>query len=66
MNGNCERCYKPTSITTGSYFNTEMICMPCSRTEELHSDFQKARDAEMAEVKKGNLNFEGIGKPNNL
>ena len=66
MNGHCQRCYEKTNITTGSYFNTQMICMECSEKETNHKDYQKAKDAEGEQVKNGNFNFEGIGLPKDL
>jgi len=66
MNGHCERCYEPTNITIGSMFNTEMVCMPCKEKEEAHPEYQKAKDTEMAEVRNGNYNYDGIGKPSYL
>jgi hypothetical protein len=47
-------------------FNTEMICMDCKVAEKKHPDYTKARDAEHAEVCRGNYNFRGIGKPKDL
>ena len=34
--------------------------------EHKHPKYQEARDAELAEVKAGNYNFEGIGRPADL
>ena len=63
MRGNCERCFKETNVTTMSFFNTQIICIDCSKKEKQHKDFEKAREIEFNEIKKGNLNFEGIGLP---
>jgi len=49
-----------------SYFNEEEICMDCSDKERKHPDFNKARDADEAQIRGGNMNFAGIGKPSNL
>ena len=58
----CERCGEPTNgITTMSMFNTEVICMKCKEAEKLRPDYNKAVEADVAEIKKGNYNFEGIG-----
>ena len=62
----CDRCHKETYVRHGSYFNTEMVCGTCLDTEEAHPDFERARQAEEAEVKRGNFNFPGIGKPHDL
>ena len=58
----CDRC--GGSLDDGrimSMFNTDCICMDCKRKETEHPDYAKARDAEHAEVCKGNYNFKGIG-----
>ena len=44
-----------------SRFNTDCICMACAEAETRHPDYQKAVEAELAEIRKGNRNFEGIG-----
>lgn len=62
----CQRCKKETNITTMSIFNTDIICISCKSVEETHPDYNSAKEAELKEVKKGNFNFKGIGKPNNL
>lgn len=62
----CERCGAETSTTTGSMFNTEMICMACKRTERDHPLYPAARDAEHNAVKSGDYNFPGIGLPDDL
>tara|TARA_R100000008_G_scaffold81942_1_gene65667 strand:- start:511 stop:705 length:195 start_codon:yes stop_codon:yes gene_type:complete len=62
----CHRCRKKTNIHTMSYFNEDEICMDCSDKERKHPDFKKARDADQAQIRNGNMNFAGIGKPSNL
>lgn len=65
--GICDRCGKPNgNVTIMSKFNTDIICMDCKVEEKNHPDYQRASDAELAECKKGNLNFEGIGLPKDL
>lgn len=49
-----------------SMFNTDMCCPKCIEIERQHSDFQKARDAELDALLKGNYNFPGIGLPKDL
>jgi hypothetical protein len=66
FNGTCERCAKHTLSHTMSMFNTDLICIPCSHKEERHQDYEKARKADLAEIRKGNYNFAGIGKPADL
>ncbi len=59
----CQRCQKETVVHTMSYFNTDLICIPCASNERLHPDYEKAREAELNAVRSGNYNFAGIGKP---
>lgn len=59
---NCERCHKPTNgITIMSMFNEQIICMDCKGKEKQRPDYDKAVQADIAEIKKGNYNFGGIG-----
>ena len=37
--------------------------MKCAEEERNHPDYQKAADAELAAVKRGDTNFPGIGWP---
>lgn len=62
----CERCNNKTSSTKMSYFNKEMCCPACIKKEREHPKFKEAQEAEMLECLKGNYNFEGIGKPEDL
>lgn len=62
----CERCGKESSYTTGSYFNTQMIGKECDERERAHPDFEKARRIERDAVMSGNLNYVGIGLPDDL
>lgn len=63
----CDRCGKPLDNgRTMSQFNEEIICMECCKKERKHPDYRKALEAEHEEMKKGNFNFEGIGKPSDL
>jgi hypothetical protein len=61
--GNCQRCGDRTShnYKIMSWFNTDIICMDCADKETKHPKFQEAKDRENEEVRKGNLNYEGIG-----
>ena len=45
-----------------SMFNEDCICMKCKDEETKDTNYEKAREAEAAEVRKGNYNFKGIGK----
>lgn len=64
--GFCDRCKQPTLSYTMSFFNTEEICPECDKKERAHPKFKEAHDKEVEEVKKGNYNFPGIGKPDDL
>ncbi len=59
---NCSRC--GNSLDGGrimSSFNEDVICMDCKAKERKHPDYQKAVEADNAEIRKGNYNFKGIG-----
>jgi len=49
-----------------SMFNEDILCMECKEKEKQHPDYNKAVDAEAAQVRAGNYNFKGIGKPADL
>ena len=60
----CDRCGAPLgSGFTMSRFNTDALCMKCAEEERNHPDYQKAADAELAAVKRGERTFPGIGWP---
>ena len=46
-----------------SRFDTSALCFDCLEEERQHPDYQKAVDAELAALRSGNCNFEGIGWP---
>ena len=46
-----------------SRFNTDAPCLKCAEEERQHPDYQLAADIELAAVRAGNRNFEGIGWP---
>ena len=46
-----------------SRFNTACLCLACAEAERHHPDYQKAVESELAEIRKGNYNFKGIGYP---
>jgi hypothetical protein len=64
----CDRCGADLNKTvhTMSMFNTDHICLACKSKEQAHPDYEKAREAETAAVRQGNMNFPGIGKPADL
>lgn len=61
-NGRCDRCYKETGMLTGSYFDTDMICLACDKEERASPRFQEAQRAENEAVRQGDFNFKGIGR----
>ena len=52
---NCDRCGK--SLKDG---RIQSICMDCKKKECTDSEYKKAQDADIAEIRKGNYNFKGI------
>jgi len=62
----CDRCGKEMYAEIMSRFNTDIICSGCSERERSHPDYQKAVDAEIAEMRHGNYNFRGIGLPSDF
>jgi len=60
---NCDRCGESLDgkCRIMSIFNTDCICLECKEAEKEHPKYKEARDAEHAEVKRGNYNFKGIG-----
>lgn len=62
----CDRCYTETNVHTMSMFNTQEICMDCRKKERAHPGYEKARQVEADQVRQGNYNFQGIGKPKDL
>lgn len=62
----CDRCGRETLVLTMSIFNTEMICMTCEQKEMEHPEYRKAKDVELEQVRRGNYNYPGIGKPKDL
>ena len=46
---------------TMSRFNMDCLCLECAEAEKHHPDYQKAVEAEIAAIRNGDRNFEGIG-----
>ena len=58
----CDRC--GGSLKDGrtmSMYNEDCICMKCKDAEKSRADYKTAQAADMAQIKKGNYNFKGIG-----
>lgn len=66
MKSYCDRCFKKTTVTIMSIFNTDIICNKCKEIEKQHPEYEKASKAELEEVKRGNYNYPGVGKPKDL
>lgn len=60
----CSRCYEGSQTITMSRFNTQMICKICEHIEQQHPLYSIAREIEAIHIRLGNLNFAGIGLPN--
>ena len=43
-----------------SMYSTECICLDCKEKEKAREDYKQAAQAELDEVRKGNLNYKGI------
>ena len=64
----CNRCGASFAnrAHTMSFFNTDMICMDCVQKERKHPRYKEAHDTECEAVRRGDYNFPGIGKPEDL
>ena len=49
-----------------SCFNTQLCCVECLIRERQHSEFPRAVAAEEVAVRRGDMNFPGIGLPSDL
>lgn len=59
--GVCHRCGAKSEVHIMSMFNEQLICMGCKDEESERKDYDKAREADLKEIRKGNYNFKGIG-----
>ena len=58
----CDRCHGTLEgVRIMSMFNEDCLCSTCKQKEKQHPNYQKAVEADHAEIKKGNYNFKGIG-----
>lgn len=62
----CDRCGRETTTTMMSMFNTDILCSVCKDEEEQHPLYSAAVEAELRQVKAGNYNYPGIGRPADL
>ena len=62
MGKNCDRCGRDCNgVSIMSMYNTEMICASCKAAELKRPDYPAAVAAERDAIRKGNMNFHGIG-----
>ena len=59
----CDRCGRELIVRVMSRFNTDTLCSECEQDERRHPDYQKAAAAELDAIRRGDLNFPGIGWP---
>jgi len=62
----CNRCGSVPFSLTMSRFNTDMICMKCEARERAHPKYAEAAEAELRQVRAGNYDYAGVGKPADL
>ena len=62
----CARCKREVREHNMSRFNTDEICLECEEKERQHPLYAYAKEVERQECLKGNLNFPGIGLPDDL
>jgi len=64
----CARCLADLRTTTSivSKFNTDWICRDCKTREVAHPKYAEANRAEMEAVRRGDMNYPGIGVPAKL
>lgn len=62
----CDRCGTKTNIWIMSMFNRDELCGSCKEKEREHPMYQEACDEECRQIKAGNFNYDGIGKPEDL
>lgn len=57
----CDRC--GGDLNGGrimSMLNDDCLCMECKKKETYDKDYQKAVEAELDEIRKGNFNYKGL------
>ncbi len=59
----CDRCGAELKVRRMSRFNTDVLCPACIEEERMHPDYEKAAAAELEAVRRGDMNFPGIGWP---
>lgn len=59
----CDRC--GGSLEDGrimSMLNTDCLCLNCKKKEKQHPQYKEAAEAELAEIRQGNYNYQGLFK----
>ena len=62
----CERCKEDSSEFFVSLFNSDVICSKCTKEEQKHKKYKEAVRVQLSHLKQGDLEFKGIGLPNDL
>ena len=57
----CDRCGRDLTVRVMFRFNTDTLCPKCEQKERLHPDYLMAAAAELGAIRRGDLNFHGIG-----
>jgi hypothetical protein len=57
----CARCGVEPFAHVTSFFNTDVICLPCATDEQEAPGYVAAHAAEVAAVRAGDYNFPGVG-----
>lgn len=67
MKNECVRCgdKQPLAVMM-SRFNEDICCTECIKKEREHPEYKRAQEAELEACKRGDFNFAGIGKPEDL
>ncbi len=57
----CDRCGMPMGAHIMSKFDLAIICIPCKGDERQAPGYPAADEAEVSAVRRGELNFPGVG-----
>lgn len=53
----CQRCGEPLTVSSTSFFNSDVCCMACLKDEKEAPGYVQAKAAEEAAVRGGDYNF---------
>lgn len=62
----CDRCGKDTDSHKMSWFNKQDLCPSCQQVESNHPRYKEAKEAVLEHERSGDMNWEGIGLPEDL